>query len=330
MDWSSVRRWARSFADPIDAFDPDLLPELAGIADGAGLDRDDVLALNLRTEVLYGLAKTPAAECTAVAALPPRTAGGTTLLAQNWDWYLWAADTCVLLVAEPDDGPGFATLVEAGLVAKTGLNEAGVGVATNALSSGADRGQPGVPYHAILRRILSAQTFDAALAAVADADRASSANYLVADDHGRAADLEAAPDGVWTLEAERGVLTHANHFVAPDFSGYDRRLDDWTSSSSRHGCAAASLAGLGRGIDRPAIAELLADHRGHPGSVCAHPDPFAAGGEASGTVASVVMDLPARSLWATAGPPCRSDYMEYRLGDLLAGPAHPDVIGAAR
>ena len=32
-----------------------------------------------------------------------------------------------------DDGPDFVTVVEAGLLAKTGMNSSGIGLATNAL-----------------------------------------------------------------------------------------------------------------------------------------------------------------------------------------------------
>ena len=107
----------------------------------------DVLAINLRTEIIWAASARDAArpalplECTAFAALPGRT-GGRTLIGQTWDWLVHAAETTVVLEARQDDGPDYVTVVEAGLLAKAGMNSAGVALATNALVSAADRGAP--------------------------------------------------------------------------------------------------------------------------------------------------------------------------------------------
>src|SRR5580693_10390690 len=52
-DWPAVRRAAAAFEAPIAAFRPAYLDEMRGIADGAGLDLADVLAINVRTEVMF-------------------------------------------------------------------------------------------------------------------------------------------------------------------------------------------------------------------------------------------------------------------------------------
>ena len=52
-DWPTVRREAARFEAPIGEFRPAYLEEMRGIADGAGLDLTDVLAINVRTEVMY-------------------------------------------------------------------------------------------------------------------------------------------------------------------------------------------------------------------------------------------------------------------------------------
>jgi isopenicillin-N N-acyltransferase like protein len=49
-DWPAVRRAAAAFEAPIAAFRPAYLDEMRGIAEGAGLDQADVLAINVRTE----------------------------------------------------------------------------------------------------------------------------------------------------------------------------------------------------------------------------------------------------------------------------------------
>ena len=197
LTWDQVRGRAGAFVEPIDALDVQLLPEMEGIAEGAAVDAEDVLALNVRTEVMYGLGApgAAAAECTALGLAASRSAAGHVVVAENWDWKPRARDTCVLLVMVPPDRPGFATLVEAGLLAKSGMNEAGVGQVVNALVSSRDRGQAGAPFHAILRRTLTSRSLDEAVDAVRRPERASSANYLLGSAEDGIADVEAAPGG---------------------------------------------------------------------------------------------------------------------------------------
>ena len=146
LGWTEVRDRAGTFAEWFDDTDVQLLPEIEGIAEGAGVDAEDVLALNVRTEVMFGLdtraARAAAKECTSIGAAPPATAGGRVFVAQNWDWKPPARDTCVLLAMRPAGRPAFVTLVEAGLLAKAGMNDGGLGLATNALTSSRDRGEP--------------------------------------------------------------------------------------------------------------------------------------------------------------------------------------------
>src|SRR3972149_11449413 len=67
-DWAHVRREAERYRAPIAAFDPRYIEEMLGIAEGAGVDLEDVLSINVRTEVMF------AAEARAAAA--GRAGGG--------------------------------------------------------------------------------------------------------------------------------------------------------------------------------------------------------------------------------------------------------------
>jgi isopenicillin-N N-acyltransferase-like protein len=310
LSWPQVRARAEAFADPIDAYDARLLPELEGIAEGAAVDAEDVLALNVRTEVMFGMRPT---ECTALCA-----AGGDApraLLAQNWDWKPGTRETCVLLVQAPREAPASVTFVEAGLLAKCGMNEAGIGVAANALTSTLDRGAPGVPFHAILRRILTSSSFDEAVDAVRSPRRASSANYLVASRGGRAADLEALPGDRALVAVQEGErLAHANHFVRRPPPGVRdlERFAAATTSTARQEAADRAIA------DASSLEDLLATLRDHEAPVCRHASPDDPPEEADETIAAIAMDLAAGSLWITQGPPCTAEVERLDLGTLLA------------
>src|SRR5262249_49131966 len=101
-----------------------LTDEIDAIARGAGVDPHDVRAINARTEILGG-----ADECSVVA--------GGSLLAQNWDWHPDLQPSTVIWIVERGD-QWLATGTEGGMLAKIGLNSAGLGICLNILRSPED------------------------------------------------------------------------------------------------------------------------------------------------------------------------------------------------
>ena len=347
IDWPTARRRAATYTEAIAAYAPGCLEEMAGIAEGAGCDFEDILALNVRSELRFAgpVAELAAAsssgaapvttslsgaapdaafptdergECTAVVALPSATADGHTLLAQNWDWKADMRETNLLLEVQRDDGPNFLTMVEAGLLAKVGLNECGIGLVTNTLVSSLDRGEPGVPYHVVLRSIMDCEGITQVLERILSAQRSSSANYLVASREGLAANFECLPgdSGNVRVEAPRaGLFTHANHFahapglardhdqavlardagmvLIPDSFFRQERLDELLR---------------GQRVSVELLQTALRDHANHPDGICAHPREDEPAFLRSATIASVIMDLSAMKLWVADGNPCESPY----------------------
>ena len=344
-DWPAARRAAAAFEAPIAAFRPAYLDEMRGLAQGAGLDVADVLAINVRTEVMYAakarqapLAHRTPAECSAFALVPAPRAPGESLLGQNWDWLLHSARTLVVLEARQDDGPDFVTVVEAGLLAKVGLNAAGLGLVTNALVTDADIGAPGLPYHVLLRAILDCATVTEALAVLQAGMRSSSANYLIAHASGAALDVEAAPGDFTRLYPrfpDQGLLLHTNHFLSLRLHPVDVSLWAMPSSAVRlqrlqaaatGGATVAATGGATASAALDGFRALLADHADYPHSICSHPDPDEHPLEQGATIASVLMDLNARRVWLAAGNPCQVPYAELDLSWLTA----PAPAGAAR
>lgn len=316
LAWSEVRARAEAFVDPIDAYDVQLLPELEGIAEGAGVGAEDVLALNLRTEVMFGLdaraAHAAMKECTAIG----RHEGTAVWIGQNWDWKPQMRETCVVLACAPHDRPGFVTLVEAGLWAKCGANEAGIGLATNALQSSRDRGEPGVPYHAILRRILTSATFEEATDAVRRGPRSSSANYLIGHRDGRIVDLEATPGGpAEVFEMAGETLVHANHFLWPSPRPFkDVGRIDGEDSLLRHVRAEKVAPSIASAED---LRTSLADHDDPRGSICTHGDPALDPVEDYVTIGAAVADLERGTFSVTAGNPCEATFHTYPVADAV-------------
>ena len=196
-DWAEMQNRATAFLPLLDDVAPHLLAEMRGIAAGAGAAFEEILALNVRTELLAGAsfalrhpefdaamkrnrtAGVPQppmgsneaggsneaagpSECTTLAAQPGATADGRTWLAQNWE--VEQRDACVLLRVRQAGKPDLLTMTEAGIVGKIGLNSAGVGVCMNILASRLDGRAQGMPIHVLLRLMLECDGFDAAVA----------------------------------------------------------------------------------------------------------------------------------------------------------------------
>jgi isopenicillin-N N-acyltransferase-like protein len=339
-DGAKVRAEAARFREPIAAHGAKYLEEIEGIAEGAGVDELDVLAINVRTEIMFAATARDAAarrrlppECSAFAALGARTGDGRMLVGQNWDWLTHAFDTTVVLEARQDDGPDYVTIVEAGLLAKTGMNSAGVALVTNALVSDSDAGEPGVPYHVVLRSILDAESVSGALEAIQRGTRSSSANYLLADADGVAIDVEGAPGDFAELSVgypDRDLLLHTNHFKNPGYDGRDVSMVAMPDSPFRLARLEQVIGAHDGPLDRTFWEGVLGDHAMFPFGVCCHPDPRASvAPESYATVMAVIMDPAARTLWIASGNPCEAPFEALDLSATLSKPSAVRPAAAA-
>jgi len=320
-DWDQVTDYAALFRPKIESYEPKYLAEMDGIAHGAGLNPDDVLAINVRTEVMFAaIARQSAQECTAFVALPEATRDGQLLLAQSWDWKPQMTETVIILEAEQDGGPNYVTVVEAGLLAKTGFNSAGIGLVTNALVSDQDVGAPGVPFHVILRAILDAETMSDALGAVLRQPRSSSANYLIAHRDGLAINAEAAPGDfsrVYLQYPESGTFVHTNHFAAPGFDLKDVTLWSGPDSPFRYQRMQQLIRAQAGALTVEQAMVFFSDHVNHPSGICTHPDPRLEAADQYATVAAVIMNLATSTLWVADGAPCENPFRELNYSDLV-------------
>ncbi|GAA3646409.1 C45 family autoproteolytic acyltransferase/hydolase [Nonomuraea antimicrobica] len=322
-DWARVRRQAARFRPHIEDFSPASMREITGIAEGAGVETDDVLALNTRSEIMFAAgaeAERMPMECTSFALTAQASADRTVLAGQNWDWILQARETAVLVEVTREDGPDFITLVEAGMLAKIGLNESGVGLCTNTLISSHLEGGPGVPYHILLRSVLDSEDGASAANRIKAASRSNSANYLIVDESGFCQDLETTPKAGAVqafLPDDDGIITHANHFLADHLTPRDVYLE-----RKRHTLARKELIDRGlRGAEKLTIDRLktvLGDHTGEPDNVCQHPNASLPRAERTCTVAGVILAPESRTMHVAAGNPCVSEWHEIRLSTTTA------------
>ena len=310
--------WAR-----LESAFPDEATAIRGIAEGSGRTLLEIVALNVRYELLYSqfTAKAMSGElaadgCTAFAALPEATETAHTLIGQNWDWI---PEVQGVVIREQLEGGGeVLAFSEAGIDGgKIGLNSHGIGLAINGITSTQDVwGGETMPFHVRCRRILRQLDHASAVACVTETEHACAANYLIAQSaqegsSALAIDIEVAPHTRWLVAPRSGTIVHTNHFVEPEAAGVEEPPSDFRVHSIHR---RARLQALLDGPEPAGVERMmthLRDHDGHPNSVCRHPDPSR---DASyRTVASVIMDLDEGAMWISDGPPCEGEYQELSL-----------------
>src|SRR5579859_6128044 len=194
LERDAVYRQVERIIPAIGRFSPRLLDEMCGIAEGALCDVREIVAINARTELMYGVTNRP--ECTSIAISAAASADGHTRVAQNWDWHPSLVGTLVLWLVRRSDGPDLLTLTEAGMVGKIGINAAGLAMCINLLKSDTDHKGPAVPMHIILRHVLeNARSVEEAISLISGVDRCTSCHHLVADRSDALAGIEATPGG---------------------------------------------------------------------------------------------------------------------------------------
>ncbi len=353
MNWQQVAERARPFEAVIERAFPQALEEIHGIAEGSGVPFGTLLALNARTELLppdyharvaalAGAAPSATGavnECTSFAVAPSMAAsapgagaGGSQAsvpavwLAQNWDWLGGQRDALVLLDVTPDDGPRYLTVTEAGMLAKIGCNQHGLGVTLNILRSFDDGQLPGLPVHILLRALLACDSVAQALEfSRLQPHYTSSSNVLMADAGGAVASLECSPRAVRVLEPAQGRLWHTNHFLDQEQAGFDANLVGNNSTIARFGAASELLGADSEPMNLAAAQMVLSDGRAGFDSICRFPNPAVPAASRVETVASVIMNLVTRELWVSPAQPSLGGFVRHQIAAPAASKAVPDA-----
>ena len=332
VDYATQEKLARRFVPVIGDFDPTYVDEMRGIAEGAGVPLEAVVTVNCRTEMMFGFKEAIAAQetnaamkdgCTGVVAMPSVTANGRVIHAHNWDWRQEAADNSIVMRVRSENAPDILTLVEAGGLARHGFNSAGVALTANFLACDRDFKKPGdVPLGILRRKILEQTNLAGAVKEVASTTRFCSNNIMLSDAAGEAIDLECAPDEVFWIQPEGGLLPHSNHFLSPVARAkvidiqFPRAADTLYRASRVHDYLAQR-----RGkIDYKDCVEALSDRYGFPDSVLRSPKP-AVFDAISATVCMTIIDAKLGKMWIARKPYERIDFAEYAIAaDTAARP----------
>ncbi len=316
--WSGVKREqvlkeAQKFIPYIEDLDPELVEELRGVAQGAEMEFEEIVALNSRYEVSYAYMPTSPTKiawegCTAYALRPEATKNHHTFVGQNWDFRPGLKNSCMILHLKQKKKPDIIMHTEAGIIGHKGFNSAGIAVCFNVIKNEKDVFRPGLPLWIKARGILNSKTLPDCIKMLMTFEGPNSANMVIAHRDGEAIDVECTPNDNFFLYPEKGILTHTNHFQSLNLRCKDTgksMLPDTVIRNQR----AFRLFDDSRGaLDFDSIKEVLMDHFGKPNSICRHRDERLNPNEQWETLTSMVINLTEGKMLYTDGPPCLNAY----------------------
>jgi hypothetical protein len=207
-----IRRFARQtqFAAAIEKWTPDLLEEIRGLAEGAGVDFDTMLLLQLPDEVFIHGTAIAGDRCSSVGF--SKDGGRPCIIGQNMDIPAFADGLqLVLHVKEPDSATEAFVLTQAGCIGLNGMNNHSIGICCNALWQLSSR-REGLPVACIVRGVLRQRTEADAIAFLHKVQHASGQNYLLGGPE-RAYSFECSANRIERYKpgGREDVVWHTNH-----------------------------------------------------------------------------------------------------------------------
>lgn len=333
--WQQVLDRSAMWLETCRRYAADLMEEIEGVAEGAGVGLLDILTLNARGEIIYDSSfgdDTPEPVldgCTSFAMVNGASGDGHVYAGQNWDWLHGAHDTLMVLRIVQPPRPTVIMHVEAGQIGRQGASSAGLALNANGLGGRFDR-SVGVPQAFLRRRVLDSSSLLEAVRVLNTATQHIASNALITHHDNFAIDIETTPGAHGWQYPDDGLLVHGNHyqaFVPPQLSSSYRPSSP--DSLFRVPRVQQGLAGCRHHTDsasvRAEIRSAMSDHLGYPKSVCAHPDATESAAEQSSTLLSSLVDLTTGEYLITPGTPCDHEYEDVPW-NVLDGPGASNSV----
>jgi hypothetical protein len=281
---SKLLRSAKHCEELIGLHAPELLDELRGLADYAGLEYDALLTLT--TTVPFDPQEVPTSSCTVLAVSPERSPDGRPIVGKNYDYFHGVSDQAATTFrAFPNKHYASLGNCEIWMGRDDGINEAGLFVGIpKAFLPGL---KPGLTFWFIARLLLDrCATVDEGLEPIHYLPHSASWSYLLADRFGSAVVVEPIIDGIEVRHPIDGLLVMTNHSVCAKWRGGEAFVPP--DSHPRYDRIRELLGGADL-VDAELVRHALRDHKG---PVCSRGSTFpsaalapsgpSSGGRASG------------------------------------------------
>jgi isopenicillin-N N-acyltransferase-like protein len=297
-------------------YGPDLVEEMRGVAEGAGVDFEEVFFLNSAFNLInLGDIKSvlPLLGCTAFGVSTREREDKKVYIGENYDIFKFFERFTLLLKIHDMVHPPALIYTIPGSVGQAGMNGRGIGVNVNYLC--ANDAQFGRIPAVIIRKVLQSERIGDAVAAIITGRRASGANYVIGDGEGNIFTIETSCGSYDILPSPHGVIGHANHYRSPPMRQYQVDRPNLIGDSIVRDYRMNRLLQERReSIDLNQLLEILKDHTNFPSSICFH----GRGKEATSdgdvsTVVSMIQELNARTLYMCNGLPCKQEFSQFSV-----------------
>lgn len=298
------------------AYAPDLMDELTGLADATGVSLPELIVANGFTDfvdVVYNM------DATAPRTAPQYAANDCTtfmvdanvskerhgFMGQTWDMHATAFPFVVLLRGEPANAPRFLALTVTGCVGMIGMNEAGIAIGINNLMT-AD-GQIGVTWPFVVRKALQQDNLDDALACITAATLAGGHNYVLMDKNSDGYNIEATPTVCIVEPFEEDARAHTNRCLNVRTERVERGLTPDLIDDSDTRLNRATILLRDHPITPARLMAITADRSDGLYSICAMSEPP----YYSETCGAAIMRPGTREFWGVWGLPNRNNYERF-------------------
>jgi isopenicillin-N N-acyltransferase-like protein len=310
-----------SYLESVEHWTPQLLEEVRGIGEGAGLDFNTIFSWQLLDELgwyadLYTARKSATAGIGQCSTLGVFAEGDhITRLAQNWDSMTILGDYLTLLhVKETSTGLETVVVTSSGRIGPFGMNSCSTGICLNGLTEFVNSAGSGLPVVFVGRGALEQGTSEEASYFVQRVRHATGQAYTIGGPHSISM-YEASANQVRHVPVGGTRIVHTNHPLANDdlrVSNHPPEVQsrNWEKTTTRYNCIQNRLADHSQPVTVETIKTILSSHDPERTPVCRH-----AGAEGNiSTAAGMIMELSEKPvLYLAQAHPCEAEFRTFRF-----------------
>jgi len=247
---------------------PNVVEEIKGMADGAGIHLDHIWAINIKSEL--GVLEKEPPGCSSIFVKDDKNMW----LFHNEDGHTAYKDIMFTIKVTPPSGVSFISMVYPGTITGNGpsLNSRGIVQTTNYI--GSTKSEIGLPRYVIGRAILEAKDLKEAIQIATFEPRAYPYHHHLASfDEKKYASVETIP-GISEIMYPDGIYFHTNHLLFKKTKDYISQDQEYKNSSSlsRYIVINDKLNQLEPDNLQPeSLLSILSSHKRKPYSPCRHP-----------------------------------------------------------
>lgn len=316
INWPEAKEAGLVHLKAIENYNMDFIEEMEGVAEGAGVDFEDILALNARSEIALANYKGASFSdgCTSIAVTAP--VSEHTIIGQNWDWKASQKESLLLLEIHQEDKPVITMVTEGGMIGKIGFNSAGVGLCFNALLT--DKKSDEVPVHLGLRSVLNSPSLHEAVSKLKGGQIASAGNIMIGYDNGgagMATNVETSPFGIDMIGGTDGKAVHTNHICSEEIMKNLKDMNQFAFEDSmirkrRAEQLIHTASARNEEINETSFKRWLSDRFNEPNSINHYENLNAPEHRRMVTVFSIIMNLTERRMYLSTGHPTEDSFEE--------------------